>query len=107
MHCNGPGHGVLSGVKPICVPASMNTLFFKLHTAVLPVQVWMWNSGMFRTWSLNCFHCKKSDAFEHAFLYSGDAVSFWIIFKRTLEKELYITPYSIRTFLVIDRKSVV
>lgn len=102
IYSTGPGQDVLCRVRKMCVPPSVKTFFFKLHSGTLPVKTWMHKRGIFVPWSVNCILCKSPESIDHVFIYCWDAVFFWDVLKRTLKKELYITEHSIR-FLPIPK----
>lgn len=106
LFADGPGQDVLCRVKTMYIPPAVKTLFFKLHTGTLPVKVWMKQRGMFVPWSVDCLLCKQPESAEHVFIDCWDAVLFWDILKRTLKKDLIITPYYIR-FLPVDKHELV
>lgn len=95
LFCNG-GHDVLNRVKRMCVPHSVKTFFFKLHTNTLPVKVWLREKGIDVPWTVDCLLCKQPETIEHVFIFCMDAVFFWDVLQRTLKKELRVTPSGIR-----------
>lgn len=96
LYCKGPGKDVLCRVKKMCIPPFIKTFFFKLHSSTLPVKAWMHERGIFVPWNINCHLCKQPETIEHVFIECWDARFFWDVLKRTVKKELYITPYTIR-----------
>lgn len=73
--CSG-GQDVLKRVKNMCVPPSVKTFFFKLHSNTLPVKVWLEGKGIDVPWSVDCILCKKPETIEHVFIFCWDAVFF-------------------------------
>lgn len=96
LYADEPGKDVLVRVKKMCIPPSAKTFFFRLHSDTLPVKLWLGKRGMVVPGGVNCPLCKVPETVEHCFLYCWDAVFFWDVLKRTLKKELCITPHSIR-----------
>lgn len=47
-------------------------------------------------WSVKCRLCSLPETIEHCFISCKDAFLFWDVLKRTLKKDLYVMPYSIR-----------
>ncbi|XP_042146237.1 uncharacterized protein LOC120848218 [Ixodes scapularis] len=88
--CSG-GQDVLKRVKNMCVPPSVKTFFFKLHSNTLPVNVWLQGKGVDVPWSVDCILCKKPETIEHVFIFCWDAVFFWDVLPRTLKKQLCIS----------------
>ncbi|MDD9361339.1 MAG: reverse transcriptase domain-containing protein, partial [Anaplasma sp.] len=103
-HC--PGQNVLCRVKKMCVPPTVKSFFFKLHSGTLPVKPWLREKGLFVPWSVDCFLCKTPETIEHIFIYCWDAVFLWDILQRTLKKDLVITHETIR-FLPVEEGSTV
>lgn len=95
------GRDVLKRVKRMPVRPSVKSFFFQLHTGTLPVKPWLQEKGLFVAWSINCRICQKPETIDHIFLDCSDSVFHWDILKRTLKKDLVITPHSIR-FLAIQ-----
>lgn len=93
--CQG-GEDVLKRVKRMCVPPSVKTFFFKLHTNTLPVKAWLKERGVDVPWSTDCILCKQPETIEHVFIFCWDAVFFWDVLQRTLKKQLSISPSGIR-----------
>lgn len=58
--------------------------------------MWLDKRGIFVPWSLDCILCKKPETIDHVFIERWDAVFFWDVLKRTLKKDLQITPHTIR-----------
>lgn len=96
LYADGPGQDVLCRVRKMCVPPRVKSFFYRLHTETLPVKTWMRRRGLFVPWTDNCRLCKTPETIEHVFIYCHDAIFFWDILQRTLKKDLYITPHSIR-----------
>lgn len=99
---DGPGHDVLRRVRKMPVSPSTKSFFFKLHTNTLPVKTWLDHRGIFVPWSVNCRLCNQPETIEHCFISCRDAILFWDVLQRTLQKDLYVTPYSIRFLPVPD-----
>ncbi|XP_077547834.1 uncharacterized protein LOC144160098 [Haemaphysalis longicornis] len=95
------GRDVLKRVKRMPVRPSVKSFFFQLHTGTLPVKPWLQEKGLFVAWSINCRICLKPETIDHIFLDCSDSVFHWDILKRTLKKDLVITPHGIR-FLSIQ-----
>lgn len=94
--CIESGANVLKRVKRMPVRSSAKSFFFQLHSETLPVKPWLEEKGLFVAWSVNCLRCRKPETIEHIFLDCSDAVFLWDVLKRTLKKELPVTPYGIR-----------
>lgn len=56
IFCNG-SQDVLKKVKSMCVPPSVETFYFKLHTNTFPVKVWLRQKGIYVPWTVNCLLC--------------------------------------------------
>lgn len=102
MYRIGPGQDVLCRVKNMAVPACMKKFFFKLHSGTLLVKTWMAEKGLLVPWTTISLLCKKPETIDHVFLDCWDAVFFWDVLQRTLEKDLSVTPYGIR-FIPVDK----
>ncbi|XP_037504648.2 uncharacterized protein LOC119379401 [Rhipicephalus sanguineus] len=104
MYCVGSERNVLKRVKRMIVRPSVKTFFFQLHTNTLTVKPWLKDKGMFVPWSIKCLICRKPETIEHILLDCWDAVFLWDVLKRTLKKELPVTPYGIR-FLPVENEN--
>lgn len=93
---DGPGQDVLCRAKKMCIPPSVKTVFFKLPSSTLPVKSWLEQKGMFVAWSVDYHICKLPESIDHIFVEYWDAMLFWDVLKRTVKKDLHITPHSIR-----------
>lgn len=103
--CPG-GHDVLKRVRGMCVPPSVKSFFFKLHTNTLPVKAWLRKKGIYVPWSVDCLLCKQPETIEHVFIFCWDAVFFWDVLQRTLKKRLCISPSGIRFLNVANDNGV-
>lgn len=102
----GPGQDVLLRVKKMPIPPFVKSFFFKLHSSTLPVKARLKERGIYVPWSIDCLLCKCPETVDHVFIHCWDAVLFWDVMKRTLKKDLYITPYTIRFLPVPKSESV-
>lgn len=93
---NEPGQDVLVRVKKMCIMPSAKTFFFRLHSDTLPVKLWLDRRGMIAPGGVNCPLCKVPETIEHCFVHCWDAVFFWDVLQRTLKKDLFVTPRTIR-----------
>lgn len=96
------GQDVLRRVKKMPVKPSVKSFFFKLHTNTLAVKTWLHEKGLFVPWDTDCRLCKTPETVEHVFINCWDAVFHWDVLKRTLKKELPISPHGIRYLPVVN-----
>lgn len=96
MYNLGPERNVLKRVRKMPVRSSAKTFFFQLHSGTLLVKPWLQSKGFFVPWSVNCIICKKPETIEHIFLDCHDSVFLWDVLKRTLKKDLPLSPFGIR-----------
>lgn len=101
MYQDSADRDVLCRVKRMLVRGSVKTFCFKLHTDTLPVKAWLIGKRMSVPWGENCCLCKTSETVEHVFLDCWDAILFWDVLQRTLEKDLPLTARGIR-FLSVE-----
>lgn len=87
------------------VPPYVKRLFFKLHSVTLPVKARLQARGILVAWQMNCLLCKCPESVDHAYIHCRDAVLYWDVLKSPLKTELYVTPHSIRFFLVPKNES--
>lgn len=106
LFINMPGDDVLVRVKKMWIPPAAKSFFFRLHSATLPVKVWMAERGMFLPWGANCLLCKQPETVDHVFIDCWDAIMFWDVLKRTIKKDIDITSHSIRFLPVNKHESV-
>ncbi|CAN7978640.1 unnamed protein product [Ixodes persulcatus] len=96
LFSDGPGQDCLQRVNKMTIAPRVKTFFFKLHTATLPVKPWLQDKGIFVPSTINCNLCKAPETIDHIFIDCWDAIFFWDVLKRTIKKELYMNPHTIR-----------
>lgn len=104
VYAGGPGQNVLKRVKKMWVTPSVKTFFFNLHTGTLPVLVWMQERGLYVPWGTDCRLCKKPETVEHVFIDCWDAVFYWDVLQRALQKDLPVDAYGIRFLPVVSNE---
>lgn len=96
VYVDMPGFDVLKRVRRMPVSLTTKSFFFELHTSTLPVKTWLHEKGVFVPWTVNCRLCNTPETIEHCVIFCTDAFLFWDVRQRTLKKDLFITPYTIR-----------
>ncbi|XP_037528199.2 uncharacterized protein LOC119405434, partial [Rhipicephalus sanguineus] len=100
-----PGHDVLKRVQKMYISPNSKTFFYKLHSETLPVKTWLQTKGIFVS-SVNCCLCDVPETIEHCFVSCKDAILFWDVLQRTLQKEFEINSYTTRYLMPTPRDEV-
>ncbi|XP_037502956.2 uncharacterized protein LOC119377650, partial [Rhipicephalus sanguineus] len=98
LYSDLPGHDVLKRVRKMYLSPDTKTFFYKLHTDTLPVKSWLQRKGIFVS-SVNCRLCDVPETVEHCFISCKDAILFWDILQRTVQKYFNINSHTIRYLL--------